>query len=279
MNNISVPSMQDLLTAGAHFGHKVSRGHPKMKQFIFGAKDGIHIIDLAHSEEKLKLAAEAAYNVGKQGKVMLMVGTKKQARQIVEEAAKDAETPYLTNHWIGGLLTNFEEIRKNFKKLITLKEEQVKGGLDRYTKKERLLISKRLNKFDNEFGGIANMDALPQALFIVDPLSNDSAVKEARRMGILLIGFSDTNVDPNWFDYPIPANDDGIKSIKIVVETIANAYKAGKKEAKGIADKAAAEEEAKKEQAEDAKLTEAVVEETAALEEEIEKEVVSEKKV
>lgn len=273
---ISTPSMQDLLSAGVHFGHKASRAHPKMKPYIYGARDGVDIIDLAKSEEKLKEATQAAYELGKSCKVMLIVGTKKQARDIVEALAKEVGAPYLTARWIGGLLTNFDEIKKNFKRLTGLQDEQEKGTLSRYTKKEQLLISRKLGKFSEVGGGASTLEKVPDAIFIVDAVSEKTAIREAIKVGVKLLGFSDTNADPNWFDYPIPANDDGIKSIKLICETVIRAYGQGLKEgkAKAEADKQQAEEAAKKEVISDEKLNKAVAAETEVLEEVIEKKVV-----
>src|SRR3989344_2492103 len=270
---IKTPDMQELLGAGVHFGHKISRGHPKMKRYIFGARDGVHILDVAQSEAQLKEAAEAAYEMGKSGAVMLIVGTKKQAREVVEGLAKEADTPYLSETWAGGTFTNFDEIKKNWKKLSDLKTEQEKGTLSRYTKKEQLLISKKLTKFTREMGGALSLEKLPDVLFVVDAVSDNIAVREANKMGIKVIGLCDTNADPTWFDYPVASNDDGIKAIKIICETVIGAYTKGKKEA-GIevgeskeatkATKAtkATEEDAVKEEVLDAPLAE----EAAAIE-------------
>ncbi len=300
MANISTPSMQDLLSAGVHFGHKVSRGHPRMKSYIFGARDGVHIIDLAKSEELLKEATQAAYELGKQGKTLLIVGTKKQAQEIVKDLALQAESPYMNKRWVGGFFTNFDEVRKNTKMLNDLKVAQDKGELSMYTKREQLLISRKLEKYHTELGGIANVDKLPDAIFLVDAVSDITAVKEANRMKIMLIGLSDTNTDPTWFDYPVPANDDGIKSIKLICETVIGAYikgkkefsvsgaataetkpaeetkEAPKKEAKKEAKKEESKKEAKDEAPKEEKLDQAVAEEAAVLEEEIEKKVLEE---
>lgn len=296
---IKTPDMQELLAAGVHFGHKISRGHPKMKRYIFGARDGVHILDLAQSEAQLKEAAQAAYEMGKAGEVMLLVGTKKQSQDLIAELAKEADTPYLNQTWVGGIFTNFDEIRKNLKKLRELKEEQDKGQLTRYTKREQLLISKRLGKFEREMGGVYSMDKMPDALFIVDAVSDNIAVREANKMGVKVIGLCDTNADPTWFDYPVASNDDGIKAIKIVCETIIRAYAAGKKEAgmstapadavkvgeakqslsvdkKEEAPKKAAKKEDKSEETKEEVLDETLAEEAAAIEEEVEKEVVDE---
>lgn len=269
---IKVPSMQELLEAGVHFGHQVRRGNPKMYPFIYGARDGVHILDLAKSEEKLKLASEAAYKLGKEGKVMLLLGTKKQAREVIESLAKEVGAPYLTQHWVGGLLTNFDEIKKNLKKLAELAEEKDKGTLSRYTKKEQLLIDRKLQKFDLIYGGLKDLDKIPDAIFIVDVQAESTAVKEANRVGITTIGFADTNANPNLLDFPIPANDDGIKAIKLVSETVIRLYGEGKKEsASGKVETAKSEEVKVSEE-----LDEPVKEQAEVLEEEVEKQIVEE---
>jgi small subunit ribosomal protein S2 len=269
--------MQDLLEAGAHFGHKVSRGNPRMKRYVYGARDGVQIVDLAKTEEMLKEATEKAYQLGKDGKIMLLVGTKKQAQDMIRDLAKEADTYYLVQKWVKGLFTNFEEIRKNIKKLLDLKEKQQKKQLDHYTKREQLFISRTLNKFEYELGGVSLMDKLPDAIFVVDGVADKIAIKEARETGVKVLGISDTNADPMTFDYPIPANDDGIKSIKLICETVIGAYIEGKKESgiKTGEKKASSESKEAKEEAE-TEISEAVAEEAAAIEEMVEKEVVEE---
>lgn len=276
---MNTPSMQDMLEAGVHFGHKVSRGNPRMKPYVYAARDGIHIIDLAKSEEKLKEAIKVVNELGKNGGTLLVVGTKKQAREVVEVLSKEAGAYYLNVRWIGGLLTNFDEVRRNIKKLNDLKNEKQAGTLSRYTKKEQLLIARKLEKFDKELGGVAEMDKLPDAIFILDCVADHTAVKEAIKSGVTLIGVSDTNANPDLLDYPIPANDDGIKSIKLVAEAVINAYRDGKKdtavkaakqEAKRVAD------EAKAAGQEEVTITPDVLAQAAEIEEEIEKAVVQE---
>jgi small subunit ribosomal protein S2 len=284
---IQTPDMQELLGAGVHFGHKVSRGHPRMKKYIFGARDGVHILDLAQSEAQLKEAAQAAYDLGKSGGVMLLVGTKKQAQEVIEGLAKEADTPYLSQTWHGGIFTNFDEIKKNWKKLSALKEEQEKGQLSRYTKREQMLIAKNLAKFTREMGGAVRLEKLPDAIFVVDAVSDNIAVREANKTGVKVFGLCDTNADPTWFDYPVASNDDGIKAIKIICETVIRAYAKGKKDA-GInvgevaAETAKTEEKAGKKKASEKteevkeELDAPLAEEAAAIEEEVEKEVVEE---
>lgn len=242
---IQVPSMQDLLEAGVHFGHQVRRGHPKMGEYIFGVRDGVHIINLEDSEKLLKEACVYVHKLGQEGKVILFVGTKKQAQPIISDLGQKAGTPYVDFRWIGGFLTNFEEIRRNISKLIDLSEKKTQGELSHYTKKEQLLITRRLEKFDREWGGAAKMLKLPDAIFLADCVTEKTALAEARRMHIPVIGIADTNCNPLLIDYPIPGNDDATKSIRVITEAIMNSYMEGLK----IAEKnLAAEAKAKAEQ-------------------------------
>ena len=266
---MNIPTLQQLLEAGVHFGHRVSRGNPRMKQYIYAARDGVHIINLELSEKGLRTAAEYVKNLGKEGGVLLFVGTKKQAQPIVEEESKKIGAPFMTSRWIGGFLTNFDEISKNIKKLNELKVQKEKGELSKYTKKEQLLIDRRISKLTQDLGGVENLEKLPDALFVVDGAREDVALREARRVNIPTVAIADTNSDPTLIDFPIPGNDDAIKSIKIIVETIASAYTEGKKEAGKIAEKAEAKRVKDEKDAEE--LPEEVKEEVAAAEEEVEK--------
>lgn len=272
---ITTPNMQELLTAGVHFGHKVSRSHPKMREFIFGARDGIAVIDLAFSEKQLNEASEQAYELGKNGKVLLIVGTKKQARDIVKEMAEKAGAPFLNQRWIGGILTNFDEVKKNIRKLTTLRDEKQKGKLSHYTKKEQLLLSRKIGKFERDMGGAADMEAVPSAIFVVDAVTDKTAILESKKMGLTLIGISDTNADPTLLDYPIAGNDDGIKSIKIICDTIIDAYIKGKSDA---GKKLEADEAKKKadEEAVEIALNSKVLEEAEVLEEMVEEKAINE---
>lgn len=268
--------MQDLLGAGVHFGHKVSRAHPRMKQYIFGARDGVSIIDLAQSESMLKEACDKMYELGRDGKTVLLVGTKKQAKEIIREWAEKTQLPFLAERWFGGLLTNFEEVKKNIKKLSTLKDEQSQGKLTRYTKREQLLISKKLIKFDREMGGVVKLESLPDAIFVIDAVAEKTAVREANNKGILLIGLADSNADPTLFNYPVAANDDGIKSIKIVTDALFEFFLKGKEEAGVTAQKALKKAEEDKATEEAAAASAKVLEEAAVLEEIVEKKIVAE---
>ncbi|MBI2597162.1 30S ribosomal protein S2 [Candidatus Daviesbacteria bacterium] len=234
-----LPTLQELLEAGVHFGHQVRRGHPRMKPYIFGVREGVHVIDLIQSESYLKQACEFVYELGKSGKVLLFVGTKKQARPIIEESAKKLQAPYMAERWMGGFLTNFEEIKKRIKLLKDLKEQKAKGDLSRYTKKEQLLLDREMDKLHKDFVGVMDLATLPDAIFVVDAVTDNIAIREANRLGIKVIAIADSNCNVSEIVYPIPGNDDAIKSIKILVEAIASAYGEGKEEARKAAEKEA----------------------------------------
>ena len=228
---LKLPTLQELLEAGVHFGHQVRRGHPRMKPYIYGAREGVHIIDLTQSEKFLKEACDFLYNLGKMDKSLLIVGTKKQARGIIEELAERVESPFLTERWIGGFLTNFDEIKKNIKKLTEFNEQRQKGELSKYTKKEQLLLGRKIAKFERDLRGVVNLVTLPDAILVADAVTDQLAVKEASRMGIKVVAVADSNCDPTMIDYPVPGNDDAIKSIKILMEALVGAYEEGRKEA------------------------------------------------
>lgn len=226
-----LPTLQELLEAGVHFGHQVRRGHPRMKPYIYGVRDGVHIIDLTKSEKFLKEACEFLYKIGKMDKALLIVGTKKQARGIIEELADKVESPFLTERWIGGFLTNFDEIKKNIKKLKEFKEQREKGELSKYTKKEQLLLDRKIAKFEKDLRGVVNLATLPDAILVADAVTDYIAIKEASRMGIKVVAVADSNCDPTMIDYPVPGNDDAIKSIKILMEALVASFEEGRKEA------------------------------------------------
>lgn len=259
---VNIPSLQQLLEAGVHFGHQVRRGNPKMKPFIYGAREGVHIIDLTKSEEYLKLACEYAYELGKQNKTLLLLGTKKQARPIIEENAAKFGIYYLSQRWIGGFLTNFEEVFKNIKKLKELKEQKEKGQLTKYTKKEQLLIDRKITKLDRDLGGVINLAATPDAMFIIDTVAEATATREANLKGVKVIAIADSNSNPGVIDYPIPGNDDAIKSIKILTEAVVTAYDDGKKQS--TKDTEAADKKAKAAELKERKVKEEVVPEKKA---------------
>ncbi len=277
-NMYKLPTLQELLEAGVHFGHQVRRGHPRMKPYIYGAREGVHVIDLTQSEKLLKEAAEFVYNLGEEGKILLFVGTKKQAKPIIEETAKELGAPYLVERWMGGFLTNFPEIQKNIKKLKEYLDQKTKGELSKYTKKEQLLLERKMGKLQKDFAGVMDLAKLPDVIFVVDAVSDNIAIREANRLSIKVVAIADSNSNPSEIDYPIPGNDDAIKSIKILVGTVAEAYGEGKKEAGKVAEKAAKKAE---KETEAAKASESVVggelaAAVAEVEEKVEKETVKE---
>lgn len=230
-------TLEQLLEAGCHFGHQVTRQNPKARDFIFEARDGIHIIDLAKTKEGLEEAGEFIRSASaKEGTVLLVVGTKRQAQAILESEVKRAKDigidsiTYVTNRWVGGILTNFSEVVKNIRKLKELteniKSEEFKS---RYTKKEIGLWEKEIKKLESFYGGIASMTKLPDAIFVVDTHLEELAVREAIRMGIDIAGITDTNSDPTIINYAIPANDDAVGSVQLITSYIIDAWIEGKK--------------------------------------------------
>ena len=273
---LTTPSMQELLEAGVHFGHQVRRGNPRMKQYIYGVREGVHIIDLIQSEQLLKEACEFVYSLGVEGKVLLFVGTKKQAKDIVKGAGIKVGAPFLVERWIGGYLTNFEEIGKRVKKMEDLKIQKEKGELAKYTKKEQLLLDREVAKLERIFEGVINLKALPDAVYIVDTVGEATAVRECARVGVKVVAIADSNCDPQMIDYPIPGNDDAIKSIQILTDAIAASYGAGLKQAGKVAAKQAVKDEAAARKKAEEEIAPDLKEEVAAAEEEIEKKEVKE---
>lgn len=231
-------TLEELLEAGCHFGHQVTRQNPKAREYIFEARDGIHIIDLAKTKEGLEAAGVYVRDLAASGGSLLIVGTKRQAKPIIDEASKKAKGQnssdnlfYATNRWVGGTLTNYEEVFKNCKKLKDLREKlESQEEKAKYTKREIGLWGKERQKLEDLYGGIETMGKVPDALFIVDTHLEELAVKEAQRMEIKTVGITDTNSDPTGIDYPIPANDDAVGSIKLIVDYIIDAWIEGKNE-------------------------------------------------
>jgi small subunit ribosomal protein S2 len=220
-------SIEALLESGAHFGHLTRRWNPKMSKFIFGEKNGIHIIDLRKTQLLLDFARNAAYELAAQGKNILFVGTKSQAKTVIESEAKRANSNYVSERWLGGMLTNFVTIRKSIKRLNAIDKMEVDGTFDRLTKKERLLLNRERDRLRKVFGGIEDMTRTPGAIFVVDIKKEHIALKEAKVLGIPIIALVDTNTDPDLVDFPIPANDDSIRSIDLISKTIADAILEG----------------------------------------------------
>ena len=222
-------SLQDLLEAGCHFGHQSTKLHPKARTFIFTKRDKVHIIDLAKTKEGLEKAAEFVEELGKKGAEILFVATKRQAKGTVAEVAeKVAGIHHFTRRFIGGFLTNFDEVKKNIEKLNKMEIEEKKGEWKKFTKHEQAKLKRELVKLNILYGGVKDVKELPEALFIVDIQKEAGVLREARRQGVSVVAIVDTNADPVLVDYPIPANDDAVGSIRYITEYIGEAYKEGK---------------------------------------------------
>lgn len=225
---MSVISMKQLLEAGVHFGHQTRRWNPKMDRFIFTERNGIYIIDLQKTVKKVEEAYEFTREIAAEGGTILFVGTKKQAQDAIEKEAKKCEMPFINQRWLGGLLTNYKTIKKRIERLNELNEMEEDGTFDLLPKKEVIDLKHERERLEKFLGGIKNMNGMPDAIFIVDPRKERIAVQEAHILGIPIIGIVDTNCDPDEIDYPIPGNDDAIRAVKLVTETIANAVLEGK---------------------------------------------------
>ncbi len=223
-------AVKELLQSGAHFGHRTERWHPKMAQYIHGARGGVHIIDLIQTEDLLEEAEKFVRQLTAQGKAVLFVATKRQAKAIVTEAAKSADMPYVTHRWLGGMMTNWETISKRIRHLKKLESAREDGSLERMTKKERLLIDNEIEKLTKVFLGVKELEGTPGAIFVVDVMREETAIKEAKTLKIPVIAMADTNANPESVDYIIPANDDAIRSIQLVAGRIARAAAEGKAE-------------------------------------------------
>ncbi|WP_018613058.1 30S ribosomal protein S2 [Segetibacter koreensis] len=234
-NNTSL--QQQLLEAGVHFGHLKKKWNPKMLPYIFAEKKGIHIIDLNKTVEGLQEAAAAMKSIAKSGKKIMFVATKKQAKEIVTEAAKKVNMPFVTERWLGGMLTNFNTVRKSVKKMQSIEKMLNDGSAESLTKKERLTLTRDKEKMEKVLGGIAQLGRAPAALFLVDIGHEHIALAEAKRLGITTFGMVDTNCDPNKVDFAVPANDDATKSVAIVTNYIAAAI------AEGLAERQAAKDD------------------------------------
>jgi small subunit ribosomal protein S2 len=234
-NNTSL--QQQLLDAGVHFGHLKKKWNPKMLPYIFAEKKGIHIIDLNKTVECLQETAAAMKQMARSGKKILFVGTKKQAKDIVNESARKVNMPFVTERWLGGMLTNFNTVRKSVKKMQSIEKMLGDGSFDNITKKERLTLSRDRDKMEKVLGGIAQLGRVPAALFIVDIGHEHIALAEAKKLNIMTFGVVDTNCDPNKVDFPIPANDDATKSIAIITNYLIAAI------AEGLAERQAAKDD------------------------------------
>jgi small subunit ribosomal protein S2 len=224
-----------MLKAGVHFGHRTSRWHPKMGPYIFGSRSGVHIIDVEKTsailEKTMKMIEELVARDG----VVMFVGTKKQATDLVEKVARDCGMPFVNTRWLGGTFTNFTEIQRLVRKFIDLKDKREKGELKKYTKLEQLMFDREIEELEGKIGGLGDFKKLPEAIFVLDIRHDKTAVEEARKRGVKVIGICDTNVNPDLADVIIPANDDSIGSLTLITKLIGEAVKAGKAKAKTMA--------------------------------------------
>ncbi len=221
-------TVKQLLEAGAHFGHQTGHWHPKMKNYIFTQRNGIHIIDLEQTVTLLNKACAFVRDLIGNGQTIMFVGTKKQAQEIIEEEAKRCGMYYVNQRWLGGMLTNFNTIQGRIDYLVRLEDKNSRGELDYMSKKDKLKVEKEMAKLNRLMGGFKEMTALPGALFIIDPTKEKIALSEAQKVGVKIVATVDTNCNPDGIDYIIPANDDAIKAIKVICMHIANAVLEGK---------------------------------------------------
>ncbi|EKD56972.1 MAG: 30S ribosomal protein S2 [uncultured bacterium] len=234
--SVKIPEIKEMFLAGMHFGHKKEHSHPKAKEYIFGLRDGVNVIDLTKTQEFLKLVLEFIVREVKIGKVFLFVGTKKQIKQSVKDAAVKSEMPYIAQRWLGGILTNFETIRKGIKYLED-SEAKIADESSDLTKKERTLLDKEVNKQKEIYDGIRKMKELPDYLLIIDPVKEHNAVSEAKKKHIPIVAVCDTDANPNKVDWFIPANDDAKSSVEIVMNLIAETIVGAKKDLEKKSDK------------------------------------------
>ncbi len=225
-----IPSMLEMLQAGVHFGHKVSKWHPKMKPYIFGERSDVHIINLEKTAKKLKEALDFVKKTTAAGGVVLFVGSKDQAKEIVKRHAIDCGMPYVTTRWLGGTFTNFKTIKSVIDRFIDLKNKMTTGGLAKYTKKEQINFKKEAVKLEELVGGMETLKKLPEAIFVVDVKAEKTAVAEARKKKVAVVALCDTNINPEDVDYAIPSNDDAVKAIEMMVGLVAASIKEGKTE-------------------------------------------------
>ena len=253
---MAVVAMKQLLEAGVHFGHQTRRWDPKMAEYIFQARNGIHIIDLQKTSKKLDEAYNFIKEQAEEGKDILFVGTKKQAQECIKEAALKCNMFYVDQRWLGGMLTNYNTIQKRVERLKKLEEMQEDGTFDLLPKKEVINLKKEMEKLERNLGGIKEMQHLPGALFVVDPKKERIAILEARKLNIPVVGLIDTNCNPEDVDYPIPGNDDAIRAVKLIADVMANAVIEGRQ---GETMEAVATEEVEQDVAEEVTDMEQVV--------------------
>ena len=256
-------NIKELLEAGAHFGHQTSRWHPRMKRYIFTKRNGIHIIDLEQTAGMLNKACEFVKETVANGGKVLFVGTKKQAQSIIEEEARRCSMFFINQRWIGGVLTNFSTIQTRIDYLVRLEDQQARGEFARLPKKESLKLGEEIERLNKHLGGFKEMTSLPDVIFVVDPVKEDIALAEARRVAIPVVAIVDTNCNPDDIDYPVPANDDAIRAIKLISSKIADAVIEGRLGEMPVAEAASGEATAAEETTESKPVESATTEQPA----------------
>lgn len=224
---MNIPSLMEMLKAGVHFGHKTSKWHPNMAPFIFGERGGVHILDLEKTQKKLEEAGEFLKKLAMDGGMLLFVGTKKQAQAVIKEKAMECGMPYVSLRWIGGTLTNFGTVRRRVEHYIDLLKKRETGELNKYTKREQNEFDKEIETLRQKFEGLVKLNKLPSAIFLMDIKQEKTALQEANKTNVPVVAVCDTNVNPEGVDYVMPANDDAVKSVSMVVEFVAEALKEG----------------------------------------------------
>jgi len=243
-------TLEALLEAGCHFGHKSERWHPKAAEFIWAEKDGIHIIDLAKTKTGVDAAIAFVREIGEQGGTILFVGTKRQARGVVKGAAQAAGAAYLTQRWIGGFMTNWEGVHKNIQKINSMMADQASGAWKKFPKHEQTKMARYLSRLNVDYEGVLKLNELPKAIFVVDVKKEQSAVREAQRLHIPVVGMVDTNADPSLINYVIPANDDAVGSVELIVTAVADTYREAREKVEKENARIAAKNEKKAENSE-----------------------------
>jgi small subunit ribosomal protein S2 len=223
-----IPSVEELVKAGVHFGHRSEHWHPKMKQFIFGIRKGVHVVDVEKTQTQLESAMRFVSDITAKGGIVLFVGTKRQAQESVAAAAKACGMPYVTSRWLGGTLTNWPQIQRLLRHYLGLKDKRDKGELKKYTKLEQLNFDREIAELDEKIGGVSTLTRMPDALFVVDARNEKTVIREAQSVGLPVVALVDTNVNPNGVAHVIPGNDDAVSSIALIANLIAQAVKEGK---------------------------------------------------
>lgn len=227
-------SLEELLQVGAHFGHQTKRWNPKMEEYLYGSESGVHLFDLTKTKPLFEEALDFLKSASKEGKTILLLGTKKQIKDKIRAVAEKLGLPYVNERWLGGTISNFDQMRKSLKKLEEMKEKMATGAYSEFTKKERLLIEREITRLERFFGGLSGLTKTPDILFVIDTKKESSAVKESSRKGVTIVGMVDSNADPDLVDYVIPMNDDAAKAVEYVLDKVAEVIEDGKTQRKPI---------------------------------------------